>query len=291
MTKLIFTDPHIEEEALEELETIFKEIFKYQADMLIMIGDYYDKRKPTAKEILFGTKWAYFFKKRFSKVIFVKGNHDKTQDISAINYLEYIGIECVDEYIDEQNTFYGHFMTDKSLMEYGTHEKTLTELKQYQYVLLGHQHTFQELAPNIYHLGSCRYINFNEAKDEGKYVMLNYNNIWERRKLEAIIPMIEVYSLKELPNIPARSKVCMVINSYRQFKDDINELNKWKSKFIEFKIKLNFKVETTKIQEAKQEQRKLEEVLRQGINKIQDNDVKQLLFNVMEDKDGNKTVS
>jgi DNA repair exonuclease SbcCD nuclease subunit len=287
MTKIIFTDPHIEENALEELELIFKEIFKYQADMLIMIGDYYDKRKPTTKEILFGTKWAYFFKKKFSKIIFVKGNHDKTQDISAINYLEYIGIECVDDYTDEQNTYYGHFMTEKSLMEYGTHEKTLAELRQYSYVLLGHQHSFQELAPNIYHLGSCRYINFNEAKDDGKYIILNYNNSWDRRKLMSVIPMIETSSIKELPNIQANTKVCMVINSYQQFKNEINELNKWKEKFIELKIKLNFKVETTNIQEAKQEQRKLEEVLRQGIGKVQDQDVKDLLLKVMEDKNDN----
>lgn len=286
MIKLFFTDSHIEEGALDELELIFKEIFKYQANELICIGDYYDKRKPTAKEILFGTKWAYFFKKKFSKVIFVKGNHDKTQDISVINYLEYMGIECVDEYL-EDNIYAGHFMTDKSLMEYGTHEKTLAELRQYSYVLLGHQHSFQELAPNIYHLGSCRYINFNEAKDDGKYIILNYNNSWDRRKLMSVIPMIETSSIKELPNIQANTKVCMVINSYQQFKNEINELNKWKEKFIEFKIKLNFKVETTNIQETKQEQRKLEEVLRQGIEKIQDQDVKDLLLKVMEDKNDN----
>jgi hypothetical protein len=61
-------------------------------------------------------------------------------------------------------------MTDKSKMEYGTAEKTIAELKDYNHVFLGHQHSFQELSGNIFHLGSCRYINYNEAKDEGKYI-------------------------------------------------------------------------------------------------------------------------
>lgn len=278
--KIIFTDPHIEEKALDELEEIFKEIFKYNADTLIMCGDYYDKKKPTAKEVIFGTKWAYFFKKKFKKVIFLRGNHDRTQDVSAIDYLQYIGIEVVDEYVDENNNYYGHFMTNKSLYEYGTYQKTVEELSKYQFVILGHQHSYQKLSNNCIHLGSIRYVNFNESQDDGKYIMYPFSHLGgQRMKLESPIVMKDVKSVKDLSNINEKTKVRLILSSYNQFKTEINEIAKWKNKFVEFKIHLNFKTITQNIEQSAQnnEQQKLEEILYKGIEQIEDVEVRTLI--------------
>jgi len=284
MTKLIFTDPHITEQAIPELEEIFKEIFKQNADILIMVGDYYHKKRPTAREIIFGTKWAHFFRKKFKKVIFLRGNHDRTENVSAIDYLEYLGIEVVDEYIDD-GAFFGHFMTNKSLYEYGTYEKTVEELGKYEFVVLGHQHVYQKLSNNIIHLGSCRYVNFDEVNDDRKYIMFNFGKAqWQRMKLDSPIPMKDVKSIKELGSIKTSNmKVRLVIGSYEQFKEEINEIAKYKNKFQEFKVKLDFKKEIHSNEQIvqKNEQKKLEDILRQGIEKIEDKDVKKLLKEAM----------
>jgi len=144
MIKIAFADPHISEDSLLELEEIFTEICTAKGDLLIMLGDYYESSKPTAKELEFGTKWAYFFKKIYKKVVFVKGNHDKDREGSVVDYLQYLGIEIVNEYVDDEGIFYSHFMTDKSTYEYGTYYKKISELKKYNFVMLGHQHCVSE---------------------------------------------------------------------------------------------------------------------------------------------------
>ncbi len=284
MTKIIMTDPHITESAIPELENIFKEIFKQNADMLICVGDYYDKKRPTAKEVIFGTKWAYFFKKRFKKVIFLRGNHDRTRDISAIDYLLYLGIEVVDEYIDKDNIYYGHYMVNESKYGYGTAKCGIKELSKYRFVILGHMHSYQILSKNAIHLGSVRYCNFNESKDERKYIMIFFNGInGQRMSLDSPIPMKDVTSIKELLKINKNTKVRLIIKSYQQFKEEVNEIAKYKDKFVEFKLKLQLEDvipnKEDKLKDMKE--RKLIDVLRQGIEKIEDEDVKTLLKEII----------
>lgn len=283
--KIIFGDPHIEEKSLIELHKTFIEIEKMAGDELIMLGDYYNKNKPTAKEILFGTEWAFRFKQRFKKVIFLRGNHDRTQTISAIDYLQYLGIKIVDEYIDEDNNYFGHFMTNKSLYEYGTYQKTVAELKKYNHVILGHQHTYQQLDTNILHLGSVRYVNFNEVNDDHKYILVALNDKeWQRMVLDSPIPMKDVKSIEEVTKLEgSQIKVRLIISSYQQFKDEINKIAQYKDKFIEFKVKLDFSntiiAKDEKIVIARK--KRLIDVLRQGIEKIEDKDIKQLLLEAM----------
>ena len=242
MRTIIFGDPHISEKAIPELDSIFTEILKQEGDTLIMLGDYYDNKRPTAREILFGTEWALKFKKRFKTVIFLRGNHDKTKEISAIDYLQYFKIKVVDEYIDKNNNYYGHFMTNKSLYEYGTFQKTVKELRQYTYTLLGHQHNPQELEQNMYHLGSIRYCNFNEVVDSYKRIAIIDKGKLEFIKLNSPIPMIDVNSISVVTKLKKRNfKVRLVISSFDQFKQEVNEIAKWKDQFVEFKVKLDFR--------------------------------------------------
>jgi len=285
MTKLTFTDPHITEDSLEELELVFKEIFQQKADVLIMVGDYYDKNKPTAKEVIFGTKWAYFFKKKFKKVIFVRGNHTRTEGVNWIDYLQYIGIECVNDYKDDDGTYYGHFMVNESKLEYGTGKCGIKDLAKHNFVVLGHQHSFQKLADNAIHLGSVRYVNFNESKDKEKYILFAEGRLSMRRiKLKSPTPMIDVTSIKELGNIKSQNtKVRLVISSYKQFKQEVNEIAKWKNKFFEFKVKLDFTKEVIKKEDKLEvaKKKKLEDVLREGIKKIEDKEVRKLLEDII----------
>jgi len=277
--KLIFADPHIEEKAIPELHDIFEEIIKHEADELIMLGDYYDKKHPSSQEILFGTEWAYKFKKKYKTVIFLVGNHDKTREISAIEYLKYFDINIVESYKDEDNNFYGHFMTNKSRFEYGTHEKTVTQLKKYSKVFLGHQHNYQRINKNIYHLGSIRYINFNEATDDEKFIALLDKDL-ELIALQTPIKMADITSLTELDKKDYDGyKIRLVISSFDQFKREINQVSEYKKKYPEFKVKLNFNAteekQTTKSTKAK----KLQDIINEGLKQIKDKEVREMLEN------------
>lgn len=276
---VFFTDPHIEESALVELEEIFKEICRTKGDLLIVGGDYYEKHNPTSKELEFGTKWAFFFKKLFKQVIFVKGNHDKDRDSSAVDYLQYLGIEIVNEYFND-GLYVGHFMTDKSTYEYGTAYKKVSELKKYKFVMLGHQHSFQVLFSRILHPGSIRYINFNESKDPCKYYMMKfYQSQWDRKKLGTPIQMKDFTSVEELSkeknkNIKAR----LIINSYAQYKNEINDIEEYKNKFKLFKLKLDIKEKTIEVDNnIKIKMKKVGEILKEGIKNVKDEDVRKLL--------------
>jgi len=283
---VIFGDPHIKEKAIPELDSIFTEILKQEGTTLIMLGDYYDNKRPTAQEILFGTKWALAFKKKFKKVIFLRGNHDKTKKISAIDYLQYFNIKIVDEYIDKDNNYMGHFMTNKSLYEYGTFQKTVKELRQYNHVLLGHQHNPQTLEPNMYHLGSVRYCNFNEVSDFCKSIAIIDKGKLEFVKLKSPIPMIDVNSISVVSKLKKRNyKVRLVISSFDQFKEEVNEIAKWKDKFVEFKVKLDFSNTIQRKQPLPKtvKRKRLQEILREGIAKIEDIDVKNLLQEQLEE--------
>jgi len=279
MNKLIWTDPHITEPTLLELEGIFNEIYQQEADELIMLGDYYNSKKPNAKEILFGTKWAVKFVEKYKKVIFLRGNHDKTQDISAIDYLKYLGIKIVDDYVDEDNNYYGHFMVEGSKFEYGAYKYTASQLAHYNMVFLGHQHSYQEIKGHIWHLGSVRYVGFGEVFDKSKYI-LKLGEKPEFIPLNSPIPMVDVKSVKELPNINSKTKVRCLVTSFDQFKREINEISKWKDKFAEFKLKLEFgdnPITASDKKDIKLEKKNLQQLITQYIEKIADKDVKDLL--------------
>lgn len=286
MIKLLSTDPHIEESAISELNKIFEEICTHSADILIMLGDYYHKRNPNTLEIIFGTKWAVEFKKKYNKVIFLRGNHDRTRDTSAVDYLKYLGIEIVDDFLDENNNYYGHFMTNKSLYEYGSYQKTVKELKKYNKVFLGHQHNFQEIEKDkMFHIGSIRFINFNEVTDPFKRIILLEDDKVKFINLKSPIPMNDAHSIDDLQDIKLSSKVRLIISSFDQFKKEINSISKWKDKFIEFKVKLDFSKTIVAKDEkiVKHEKKRLQDILRQGIAKVEDEEVRKLLLKQMED--------
>ena len=282
--KLVFTDSHITEDSMQELDSIFSEIVQQKADELVFAGDYYEKNRPTAKELLFGTQWAHTFKKKFKKVYFLRGNHDKVQDISAVDYLRELDIDIVDEY-KKDGLFVGHFMVNESQLAYGTGGCSVTDLKTNKLTILGHQHSRQQLAHNVYHLGSIRYVNFNEAKDENKFIAkIDGKNHIHFIKLKNLIPMYDVYSVKELEDVPTGMiKVRVILKSFDQMKREIDILNKVKHKYNIFKIKLDFeKTKTLKTNMSNSlVKTKLKDILKEGIKKIKDKDVKNLLKGIL----------
>ena len=286
MSKIILGDPHVNEKSISELEEIFREAMTYSADTFICLGDIFDKKRPTPREISFITKVVYELSRRYEKVVLLKGNHDTLTDtLSAIDYLTYIGanVDIVETYKDEFNNFYGHFFTDKSLFEYGTHKYTTKKLEaDYNYTFLGHQHNIQKVSDKIFHIGSCRYVNFNEVTDEFKQlVKMDDNGKLEFCELNSPIKMQDFDSVDDLSKCESAKKVRLIVSSFAQFKRDIIKINEYKNKFKDFKVKLDFeqKLETapTDNKTNVKEKKSLQILVREELAKIEDKEVKQLL--------------
>jgi len=114
---LVFTDPHITEDSIDELNINFSELLSNKSDTCkpttcICVGDFYDKKRPSPKEINFGTKVAVTLKQTFKKCIMIRGNHAEIDDVSNVDYLSHLGWEVYDE-LNYNNWFFGHFHTEK----------------------------------------------------------------------------------------------------------------------------------------------------------------------------------
>lgn len=244
MKTLIFTDSHISIDSLEELNNIFKEIISYSAERLIMIGDYFHKKNPTTKEILFATRWATEFKKKYKDIIWVRGNHDKIQEISSVDYLKYLDLNVVDDYTDENNNYFGHFMVVGSWQGFEEKISAIMLQNKYNFILLGHQHSFQQFSDKMFHLGSCRFVSWGESRDKNKQIALIDDDSILFIPLHSPIPMIDVVSALELDNIDKMTKVRFIINDFNTLQKIVNQIKNLKEKFISFDIRIDIKLET-----------------------------------------------
>lgn len=281
MKTLLIADIHITDESIKEIESIFEnDIYPIKADKLIQLGDLFDKNRPTPNELRFATHLIKGLVDRYKDVTLLCGNgsHEFQNGVGIIEYLKEVGAKIiVSDHFVQDNIYYGHHMIHQSLLEYGTGKCGLKDLAKYDYAILAHQHNFQKFNEKVYHLGNIRWQNFNEVTDKNKYVAILEDGKLELISLKSPIPMVDVNSIEELSNIDSNNKVRLVISSFDSFKKNINEIHKWKSKFVQFKVKLNFEKEIESVEKASTSNKKLEEILEDGIARIKDEQVRDLL--------------
>jgi DNA repair exonuclease SbcCD nuclease subunit len=170
---------------------------KYNVDTLINLGDTFDNLKPTSSELdIFAT----FIRRLNKKIIIIAADshESETQTISIINHFGILNemVTVVKEFKDGNHLYCGHFSIKESSNNYDA-KLSKVAFKDYLYVFLGHIHSYELIKPNIVHLGSSRYINFDEAKDKHKIITLitDYGTEAEKvhfMKLKSPIPMIEL---------------------------------------------------------------------------------------------------
>lgn len=247
-------------------------------DEIICLGDWYDKKRPSAKEIDFGTYWAIKLKNICNKFVMLRGNHPTINNkISSVEYLKHLNIDIVDDYISD-NIFFGHFMTDKTPMYFGYYAKDtkLNNLKNYRYILLGHYHIPYQLANNAWHIGSCRFVTFNEANTKSKQFAIIDDKDIHFITLSTIIPMIDVDNINKLDNLDGNYKIRLVYKDFDKFKKEINQINKYKKKFKQLKLKLDFTLDKPLLNGTKTF--RLKDKVINWLNKL-DNDIKIILEN------------
>lgn len=249
MRTLIIGDIHIDDSCIEELKAIFEEIRQREADRIILLGDLFHHNKPTPNEIAFATKLIYLLKKQYKEVIILTGTgrHEFIDGIPIVTYLKHLkAIIKEGEYrttIDNKYCLFGHFMLHESKLEYGTGKYGIKDLKEYDIVLLGHQHSLQFLVGGgqaIWHIGSIRYVNWNESSDKYKEIALIEDGKLKFIELKTPIKMVDVTTLEELEKLDKNVKARLIIKKWQDYKNWANRFPKWKKKFVEFKVKLDF---------------------------------------------------
>jgi DNA repair exonuclease SbcCD nuclease subunit len=201
MNLMFFGDIHCEEKSIPEIESIFSEILTIkdtqEVDGVIITGDSFDNVKPSPDEL---DCLASFLKKLNCpiQIIVAKSHESISETESVINHFGLLNnkISVCTEYQDEKYLYVGHFTLAESKYNYGS-TISKKQFAQYKHVILGHQHSFQEIKPNIIHIGSIRYIDFAEAQDKEKFCLIikNYRTIGQTLAfipLKSLIPMISL---------------------------------------------------------------------------------------------------
>lgn len=282
---VIIGDSHIQESNIEELNCIFNEIKSYINNncIIVSLGDWYNSKRPTAKEVEFGTDWAIQFYKTANTFYMIRGNHTMVNfdyDDNSVEYLKHIGIKVVEDLIYD-NMYFGHKMTELSDMFFGLEVPNLAryhvdtkELEKYTRSFLGHQHKFQIINNNIYHPGSILFYSFNEI-GKSKCITKIKNGKVAGIFLKSPIPMVDVYDINMLDDIEEKTKVRLIFTSFEDFKNGINRYQKYKNRFHLFKIKNTFQKESINIK--KEDDVKRKNLVKKWLNNIKDKDVKKEL--------------
>jgi len=278
MRTCIFTDPHINESSIDELKDIFREIASESDSktILVCVGDWLDHKRPTPREVTFSAKWGRRFRAMFHSFVIVQGNHPTiSNETSAIDYLQYLNVIIRDR-LELDDMYFGHHFHDNSWSKYDE-EVPEVDYSKYRFSFLGHEHTWQDLGKNIYHLGSVRYCTFREGHIPNKKYAIVKDHKLEWKEVKSLIPMRIVSDINELDGIDPKTKVRLDFTSLKKFKQDINNISKYKKKFYQFKVKLDFK---TKINTVVKTASNFDELFQGWVSSIEDREVKNLLVDV-----------
>ena len=257
MKVAVYGDLHITEKSIPEIKEIFEEIyFNKDFDRVIFLGDCFNRKSPTSKEIDFFT-WLITEMLKKGEVDIVVGNHEESaKTTNALQYLQHIGVTLHQgESLVMLGKFklgIGHCFFDQGEEFCRDGRFKVEELsKKYDLTLFGHFHKFHKYCDNVYHLGSIRRISFNELEaGVPKYAILTpESGSVDFCDVQTAIPMAEVDSVSKALKMPPRTKLRLVFKSFEKYLKNVNKLPELKKKFHTFKIKHDYtqKVEKKKV--------------------------------------------
>lgn len=175
---LIYSDLHINQSSIKECIQILEEIGmlanKYNVDTLINLGDTFDGLKPSSQEMdIFATFIRRLGNDKQHIILAADSHESTTQEESILNHYGILSdnVRIVKEYKDQNHILCLHEYFKESSKNFGA-KRSKEDVKNYVYVFTGHLHSYEVLKPNICHLGSCRWVNFDESKDKHKVVAI-----------------------------------------------------------------------------------------------------------------------
>lgn len=261
---LILGDIHTRENAFEELKAILTEVFYNQKENISavwLLGDVFDRKHPSNKEIDFVTEHLYAMSQH-CPVTIVTGNHDDVTALdSALNYTRHFGIKLIRHHgtisLNDKTIYLGHHFVDKSDEFLKNDKYKVADLAKFDFALLGHDHRFLCYKENVINMGSVRRINFGEVNYHPCTYALLYPETLaiEFFTVESIIPMVEVKSLKEALKYDSQVKIRLIIESFEEYLRVLPKLPDLEQKFYIFKVKHDYSQQVTK-KDLKRVQRK-----------------------------------
>lgn len=200
MNLLLFGDLHLTQQDLPECIQILEEIGmlanQHKVDLVIDLGDTFDNLKPSSLEL---DCFATFIRRLNKKLIIIAADshESETEKQSILNHYGILNdtIIVVKEYQDDYLLCLHEFIKENNL-NFGA-KRSLKDFKQFKYVFSGHDHHYHIIKPNYCFLGSCRFINFDEAKDSQKVIAIIEDYRGEKEKvifipLNSPIPMMDI---------------------------------------------------------------------------------------------------
>ncbi len=187
MKILMGSDFHINEhkrldDAVDALDQTLQHAEKLRPDRFVCLGDVFDKRRPTPKEIQTVNRWLMSLKEYVGKIILLEGNHDQDNGISALSYLQDLKVSCVDiiapptiANFDGHLFYLGHEHIDGAEADNGIKlsggaslKKIMKDNDQCEVFAFGHFHKPQilEEQPLAFYAGSIYNKTFGEQNDE-----------------------------------------------------------------------------------------------------------------------------
>lgn len=277
MKILISSDYHIRESDNKECSLVLAELLDIIKTEGIsqhwILGDIFDTVHPSPQDLDLFSK---FIKDANlpTSIVVARSHESISQDVSVLNHFGLLN-ERVQLYFEraelapaDYKVLLGHFMVKESLC--GFQESiSLSDLKGYKKIFLGHQHRYQMIAKDYaYHIGSIRFVNFDEAQDDTKYVgILDLNPVardLRLKKLTTPIPMQDIHyaspakktqpaarSIESegelvayLNSVPAATKLRIIIGDFDHFKSFLKISAQFRAKFYQFKEKKDFTLTT-----------------------------------------------
>ena len=289
----IIGDIHLDEKSSDEVEKIIDEIISDKPDVneYWLLGDFFEKKKPSPLEYKIGTKILTKLLKS-GKVYIVTGNHDIiSKSITALDYSKYFNINVYYEKTiltrEGHKIYLGHHFTDKGDKFKQDLKYKLSDLKQYDLVLLGHDHSFKKLADNVYHLGSIRRVHFSEVDyNKPLYAILEPKSLKiEFRELKSPIPMYEVDSIEKALQKPNMAKIRLVLNSFSDFMKVVHKIPELQKRFTQFSVKHNYK-KISQVAENKEvkKNKSFDQIFAEYLQRIENKEVKKILKDIWNEK-------
>lgn len=292
-------DLHYTSNSYQECHDILEEICEHKRNrypdtesVIVFLGDVCDRNKLNAIEIFQLTSLMSKVRETFEHRIIIEGNHDQLdKDFAVTTYLKYAGFQIwKDDVLWNNNILLGHYFIDKSNSSFGSYRHTLAELKKekFKYCLLGHQHDYQKIYSDnnkiIIHLGSSRWVHFNEVSDKKYFACLFHDNLSLIEINKATKMYSNVDNLEFYRNIPDNSKVRYVFKSYDQVKKEISTVMKESKRFSLFKRIFKFDNEAKKIEndKATKTNKDIKSIINKWISNIDDDKVKDILSEVVQ---------
>jgi len=294
---LIVGDNHIDEDCFLETEHVFKEILKYDAGEVVFLGDVFHKNNPSPKEIDFAMRWFRRFVDRYGDVNVILGNHDLYGGYQVTKLLTYVGVSVKRDNEWSMSSpvgsfFFGHYFVEESVDNYSVNPIKIADISsKYKYVFLGHQHRWQELTNNAWHVGSTRYVGFGEYGDPlipKKIAVIDSRGDVSFKELKQPYPLTQFSCVDDMykhyrsgPKTTIYDKIRLKYTDFDSYKKDINKLDPILLP-LNHKIKIKLDFVNNQIVKAYEtgvtpNQISTEQVVSKWLDSIEDKDVKEIL--------------